>query len=187
MAVTPEHDISLELLHLENTLAASEMWRAIVASPLADWPTVKALADAATSSEANARARIIWDDFDDSVDDEPPQALIRQLPDTALDRVGLNSWDVLGNLLLLIELPIPTDYRDVAKDSMTHFGNVVGRIIREMKDAVAATPAGLLSIERIQRGGIDRYDPDHVPEAATPGPDVPTITMRLIVQHRGAF
>lgn len=187
MAVTPAYDISLELLHLENTLAASEMWRAIVASPLADWPTVSQLADAATSPAADARERIIWDEFDDSVDDVPPQALIRQLPDTAIDRVGTNAWDVMGNLLLLIELPIPTAYRAAAKDSCIHFGNVLGRIIREMKAAAAATPAGLLNIERIQRGGIDRYDPDHQPEGAVPGPDVPTISMRMIVQHRGAF
>lgn len=187
MAVTPAYDVSLELLHLENTLAASEMFRAVVAQPDADWDTVEALADAATSSEDDARARILWEEIDSSVTDDPPQAIIRQLPDTLILWDAWNSANVTGSLLLLLEFPVPSEYRGIAKDAATDFANKVGRIIREMKAAAIATPAGLLNIVQIERGAIDRYDEDHWPDPDGSAPDVPFYSCAIIVHHMGAF
>lgn len=187
MPVTPEHDISLELLHLENTLAASQMFRAVVEEPDADWDTVKALADAETADETAARARIIWEELDASVSDAPPQAIIRQLPDTLIERDAWNGFEVRGSLLLLLEFPVPTDYRGTAKDAATDFGNKIGRIIREMKQAAIDTPANLLNIIQIQRGAIARYDEDHLPDLNGPAPDVPFYSIALIVHHQGGY
>lgn len=160
MPVTPEYALSLELHYLRETVVASEMWRAVVAQPLADWTTVKALADAATSSEANARAQVIRERTNEAdAAQDPPRCIVRHLNDSDIEKLGSgSSWATDGMLSLLFELPVPTAYQgeSAIDDAVVAFENVIGRIISEMQ-TVAGT-AGYLNILRFVRLDFGQYD-----------------------------
>jgi len=94
MPVTPTGHLALEMLRVENMIAASSMWRAVVAFPDVDWPTLETAADAAAGTEEDARAAVVWEREDSTAlsqgtDPETflPRAIIRHLTDAEITRI----------------------------------------------------------------------------------------------------
>lgn len=169
MPVTPVGYLALEMLHVENMIAASAMWRAVVAFPDADWPTLETAADAAAGTEEDARAAVIWEREDDaslSQGTDPdtflPRAIIRHMTDAELTRFAGDGFDTQGMLMLEFELPIPTAYQANVKDALIHFLNTISRLEQEMAAKVITSPDQTVDVQKIERGLMGQIDPDEV-------------------------
>lgn len=169
MPVTPVGHLALEMLRVENMIAASSMWRAVVAFPDVDWPTLAAAAAAEAGTEEDARAAVVWEREDDTAlsqgtdpDTFTPRAIIRHLTDAEITRFGTDGFDTSGMLMLEFELPIPSDYQASVKDALVHFLNTISTIEQEMVLKVIASPHQTVDVQKLERGPMGQIDPDEV-------------------------
>lgn len=156
MAVTAEHYLSLSLSFLAAMIDATKIWRALCAQPNYDWPSLKALADAATSP--SAITRIYEGPYLDSP--SPPAAFIRYADGSDIERYSLTDRDVRGQMLFAIEAAVPTPYKASLPDANRWWTNVLGRLLSEMRDAQASSPSTTLDAHSIQIGPIGLCPPD---------------------------
>lgn len=159
VTITPAYWLSLELHNLRESIVASACWKAIVELPDDEWPAVNTLANAGTSDAAAARAKVILERTDeDDADEDPPRCIIRHASDGDIERLGGQAWSTDAQLLLLIELPVPSTLLADKEGSLYDFDNKVGRMMSEI---LLASESGSerLGILRAGRGPIGQIDP----------------------------
>lgn len=141
MSVAASGEFSLSVDYLSEMFADSATWRAVVASPLISWPDMLTLIAAGTSSEANARAKVVpwvWQEVADHPDYAAIPLIVVRADSLRSERRGDTGFDLAGRLIATIFLPVPTAYVDTkgryTRDGGMDAANKIGRINAEVRE-----------------------------------------------------
>ena len=156
MAVTAVSILSQTVDLFREMIADSQMWRAVVASPNTDWATLYALYQAASSSESDAKARIVKGVAEDDEDHADyvarPRCIVRHLDQFEMQELTEAGYSVGGQLIATFELDIPTTYQNSYADSYVNFTNVFGLIMENLK--ALPKEAGYLDLKSLSMLGF---------------------------------
>lgn len=162
MSVTPAYFLSLSLSYLRAMIGDSAVWRAIVESPYTDWDSLQTLIDAATSSQANALAKIKYGRLEDDSDHDDyvsrPRCELRHWDANDAERASTTGFSSKGLVYVGFEIPIPDTYADSAQDAYLDAENKIGGIIENLASKERVN--GYLDISQITLTGFGQADPD---------------------------
>lgn len=162
MSVTPAYFLSLSLSYLRAMIGDSEVWRAVVAQPDTDWTTLQTLINAETSSGPNALARIVYGRWEEDADHDDyiprPRCILRHYDQNDAERASTTGFASKGVIYVGFEIPIPTVYRDDARDAYLDAENKIGGIVENLSGMGRVN--GYLDLNEISLTGFGQADPD---------------------------
>lgn len=141
MSVAASGEFALSVDYLAEMFADSATWRAVVESPLISWPDMLTLITAGTSSESNARAKVmpwVWQESSDHPDYVQPPVIVVRSESLRSQRRGDTGFDLAGRLIATLFIPVPTAYIDTkgryTRDGAMDAANKIGRIAQEVRE-----------------------------------------------------
>lgn len=159
ITIAAAKETALQLLYLREQIADSATWQALVALPDAHWNEIVTKVAAGDASRTDALAAVLIDrwtaaELNQDRGSEVPQILLRPFDESDVSWGNHDSWDVSGMFLLLLHLPIPTDFRDETADAIAaacvDFWNKADAILADILESGKMVP------ERVAHPRISR-------------------------------